>query len=118
MIVRSLSVASLLAVIAIAGAGCGGSGGTATTASSSGGGGPASAPAGRIEPAARAVVITSPVPAQVHTAAPDPAGLGRGSVAALAADPEGLSVVVASGTAWSVDSRPGYSTVRITLPPD
>lgn len=67
---------------------------------------------------ARAVVITSPVPAQVHTAAPDPAGLGRGSVAALAADPEGLSVVVASGTTWSVDSRPGYSTVRITLPPD
>src|SRR5699024_9681818 len=67
---------------------------------------------------ARAVVITSPVPAQVHTAAPDPAGLGRGSVAALAADPEGLSVVVASGTTWSVDSHPGYSTVRITLPPD
>ncbi len=71
MIVRSLSVASLLAVIAIAGAGCGGSGGTATTASSSGGGGPASAPAGRIEPAARAVVDVTPA-----TPVCDPGGLG------------------------------------------
>ncbi|MFD6097822.1 hypothetical protein ACFVWN_16235 [Nocardiopsis flavescens] len=64
-----------------------------------------------------AVVISAPVPVQVRTAGPavGPAGTGPGPVAALVAAPGSLVVVVASGAAWTLDTGPGHTTLRIAL---
>lgn len=75
------------------------------------GGGVAPAP-GQDTPA---VVISAPVPVQVRTAGPAVGPAGPGPVAALVAAPGSLVVVVASGTAWTLDTGPGHTTLRIAL---